>query len=156
DKMETRVQAIALAAFIASVFFLAGSPADGATFFVTNTNASGPGSLAAVIDDANLNPGPDTVMFESVTGIVNLSSSSQALALTDTSIVGPGARRLTIRGSGSHTTIFTSGTSSISGLRFENGVNQYGGIINNAGTLTLNEVELANGGAGFGGGAIAS
>lgn len=39
------------------------------TFFVTNTNNSGPGSLREAITNANLNPGPNTVGFSNVTGV---------------------------------------------------------------------------------------
>lgn len=42
---------------------LALQPARAATFTVTNTNDSGPGSLRWAIEQANANPGPDTIAF---------------------------------------------------------------------------------------------
>lgn len=42
-------------------------PAQAASFVVTSTSASGPGSLAQAIADANANPGPDMITFNIMT-----------------------------------------------------------------------------------------
>ena len=47
-------------------------PAEAATFTVTNTNDSGPGSLRQAVLDANANPGADEVVFSSVSGTIGL------------------------------------------------------------------------------------
>ena len=48
---------------ILASFALAASALSAATFTVTSTNDSGPGSLRQAILDANANPGPDTIAF---------------------------------------------------------------------------------------------
>jgi len=56
----------------ASFVLIAVSPSFAATFKVTNTNDSGPGSFRQAILDANANPGPDTI--QSLRGTVTLAS----------------------------------------------------------------------------------
>src|SRR5262245_2786799 len=48
---------------LALPFALAASSLSADTFTVTNTSDSGEGSLRQAIDDANANPGPDTIAF---------------------------------------------------------------------------------------------
>jgi len=69
-----------------------------ATFPVTNTNDSGAGSLRQAVLDANANPGPDEIVFEStVSGTVSLASGE--ITITDSATVqGPGADRLAVAG----------------------------------------------------------
>ncbi len=71
-----------------------------ATYTVTNTNDAGPGSLRQAVLDANANPGPDEILFDSsVSGTVGLSSG--ALDIDDSLVVsGPGADELTLDGAG--------------------------------------------------------
>jgi hypothetical protein len=48
---------------LALLFLAATAPLTAATFTVTNTDDSGPGSLRQAIDDANATPGADTIAF---------------------------------------------------------------------------------------------
>lgn len=83
--------------FLASAMLaLATAHAMGATFTVTNTNDSGPGSLREAVAGANLNPGPDSVAFN-VTGTIVLTSGQISIN-GPLSIAGPGAGNLTING----------------------------------------------------------
>jgi hypothetical protein len=59
--------------------FVLGSNAWAAVFTVTNTNETGPGSLAQAITDANNSPGADTIAFN---------------------IPGPGVHAITVTGDG--------------------------------------------------------
>src|SRR5439155_10632087 len=66
---------------------------------VTNTNASGEGSLRQAVANANLFPGPDEVTFEGATFLDSLPDlialNGSPLVLTDkarTTIAGPGAK----------------------------------------------------------------
>jgi hypothetical protein len=62
--VATGAAIVAVRRFIATAFpWLAGASLFAATFTVTNTNDSGPGSLRQAILDANANPGPDTIAF---------------------------------------------------------------------------------------------
>ncbi len=62
------------------------SPVQADTFTVTNINDSGSGSLRQVIQNANANPGADTVVFStSVTGAITLTSGQ--LDITDAVIL---------------------------------------------------------------------
>ena len=67
-----------------------------ATFTVTNLNDAGSGSLRAMINTANNNPGADEIGFASTLfGTINLTSGE--LEITDTlTINGPGQNELTI------------------------------------------------------------
>lgn len=58
-------------------------PDDGTTFFVTNLNDSGPGSLRQAILDCNGSLGPDKIAF-SVSGTINLTSTLPAIVETCT------------------------------------------------------------------------
>ncbi len=49
---------------LALLVWVASTPLLAATFTVTNTDDSGPGSLRQAIDDANANPGADTIAFD--------------------------------------------------------------------------------------------
>src|SRR5262245_17589620 len=90
-----------------------------ATFVVTNTLDAGPGSFREALTNASLSPGVDVITFSNVFGQIKLLSAPPTLE--DTSILGPGARLLTIAmprfvvGSGRTTTI--------AGLRITPGTN---------------------------------
>jgi len=51
-------------------------------FTVTNNNAEGAGSLRDAITQANLNPGPDTIDFDSSVTSINVGATS-TIALPD-------------------------------------------------------------------------
>ena len=72
--------------------------AQAADFPVTNTNATGAGSLRQALEDANAAAGADSVSFASaVTGTINLNNDD--LDITDpVAVNGPGAGVLTIVG----------------------------------------------------------
>ncbi len=62
-----------------------------ATFNVTNTNDSGPGSLRQAILDANANAGHDTITFGAgASGTIVLASTLPQIA-DDLTVSGPGA-----------------------------------------------------------------
>ena len=63
--------------FLAMALAAASLPA--ATFTVTNTNDSGPGSLRQAILDANANSGPDTIAFNITGSGVHTISPASAL-----------------------------------------------------------------------------
>lgn len=116
--------------------FVSATDISAATFFVTNTNDTGEGSLRQAIAGANAVGTADTIVFDAsfnvlrtitlATGI-EISPNASADTLT---ITGPGANLLTIRSSGDfiNVGIFQNGanngppdTTSISGITFGQG-----------------------------------
>src|SRR5687767_9611015 len=85
-------------AVIAAGALLAGpDPVAAATFTVTNTNDSGPGSLRQAVIDANAAAGADTIVF-TVPLPATISLLSALPTITEAvTISGPGAANLTIR-----------------------------------------------------------
>lgn len=68
-----------------------------ATFTVTNTDDSGPGSLRQAVLDANGAIGPDTIDATGVNGTITLTSGE--LVINDEVVInGPGAANLTVSG----------------------------------------------------------
>jgi hypothetical protein len=120
---------------------------------VTTLADSGAGSLRQAILDANATPGDDTITFE-VTGTISLDSALPNLS-SNIDIQGPGADLLTVRrNTGGYYRIFTVATGSnvaLGGLTISNG---YGGIWNDGGTLTLNNLTVSGNSAGGQGGGI--
>jgi Ca2+-binding RTX toxin-like protein len=84
------------------VTLVTGGTAHATDFTVTNLDAAGPGSLRDAIDQANLNAGPDRVLFQSgLTGTIHLNDPTDTYGLKVTEaldIVGPGADQITISG----------------------------------------------------------
>lgn len=67
-----------------------------ATFFVTNMNDAGMGSLRQAILDANADPAaPHLIQFDNVTGTINLDGPLPTISRSMT-IAGPGAALLTL------------------------------------------------------------
>ncbi len=140
--------------------------AHAATFNVTTTSDSGPGSLRDAVIQANANPGPDTITF-GVTGTI-LVTGGQIAINGPLTISGPGADTLTVNGNASSRifSIFenvpdvcaTPGVDfpvSISGLTITNGrrtVDSGGGALYSEKTLTLTSVVVSNSRAKNGGG----
>src|SRR5438552_3955321 len=123
------------------------------TFVVANTSDDGPGSFRQAILNAASSPGPDAVTFSNVTGQIMLLS--QLSVKEDVNITGPGAHQLTIFCAGSAVgtptqpgiVIEPSAAATISGLRLTRGGDSgwgqvNGGLISNAGTLSLRDCEL--------------
>ena len=128
-----------LAMFYATTLLALVPTCHAATFVVTNTLSSGPGSFYQALSDAASNPGVDVITFSNVTGQITAGNT-----FADTIILGPGARQLTLVGAG---IVIDSGRSAtISGLRIapasDLGFQRYGGIISNHGTLFLQNCEL--------------
>jgi hypothetical protein len=138
-----------------------------ATITVLNANDSGADSLRSAIEQANLEPGQDTIDFApAVTGTITLLSPLPDLS-TDIILSGPGASALTVaRSTAPGTPNFriltvTSGVEvTISGLTITGGRDDStgGGGIDNSGTLTVTNstvsgnsaIQASLGGAGAG------
>lgn len=80
-----------------------------ATYTVTTTDDSGPGSLRDAIEQANATPDDDVINF-SVTGTITLSSALLILPSSGLSINGPGAHLLTVSGNNATRVFTTNGT----------------------------------------------
>jgi hypothetical protein len=73
---------------LALLIWVASTPLAAATFTVTNTNDSGPGSLRQAILDANANPGLDTIAFDIPgAGVHTISPSSNLDTITDPVVI---------------------------------------------------------------------
>ena len=141
-------------------------PLCAATFTVTNTNDSGPGSLRDAVALSNTLPGADTIDF-TVTGLIVLTTGQMNINGPLT-ITGPGAASLAIAGNqnGRIFSIFENvadvcanpGTDfpvSISGLKLvegRRGSDNPGGAMYSEKTLTLSGVEVSDSQAKSGGG----
>ena len=140
------------------------------TIAVSSTGDTGPGTLRAAIEQANLDAAQDTIMFApSVTGTITLSTALPDLS-AGMNIVGPGPSALTVaRSSTPGTPLFSIFTVSagaqvtISGLTITGGrggtfvfgtfTATLGGGIANAGTLTVtNSTISGNSVSDYGGG----
>ncbi len=117
-------------------------------------------SLRAAIADANNHPGPDTITFVSNTpGIRHrtIRLTGGPVVLTDpatTTIIGPGARLLSISG-GHRSRVFDirGGSLALDWLTITGGrADRGGGILNERGTLALDRVVLRGNRARVGGG----
>ncbi|HMY75153.1 MAG TPA: choice-of-anchor Q domain-containing protein, partial [Blastocatellia bacterium] len=99
-------------------------------------------TLRAAIQEINASPGCANNINFSVTGTINISSPYPDLAASFT-FNGPGATSLTVRrntiGTYRLLTIPLGAGATISGLTFSNGLNDEGGAIRNAGTLTVTD-----------------
>lgn len=158
-RLEKVVTGSAVAAGLA---VLAAPAADAATFTVTNTNDTGPGSLRDAIVTANNTPGADVITFQpTVTGTITLTSGQ--LYIGDAvDIQGPGASTLTVSGNNSSRVfyIYNSDTLidvTISGLTITQGTANFGGgVVNFGENLTLDHVTLTNNTASSSGGGVAT
>ncbi|WP_143206552.1 right-handed parallel beta-helix repeat-containing protein [Singulisphaera sp. GP187] len=119
-------------------------------------------SLREAIAYANSHPGPDTITFTPADffgkSLRTIRLLAGPLVLTDpatTTIHGPRARRLTIKGDGrSRVFDVQAGSAALSGLTIAGGrADHGGGLRNDGGTLVLSGVIIRNNSArGFGGG----
>ncbi|WP_459557840.1 beta strand repeat-containing protein [Lacunimicrobium album] len=132
-------------------------------YTVTSTADSGAGSLRDAIDQANTNPGDDTITFALNLSGQTITLLTGQLTLSDTigvtKIVGLGASQLTISGGNTSRVLeVQSGvTAEINGLTISNGSTigyDNGAGIDNSGTLTItgstlkeNDATAGNGGA---------
>jgi CSLREA domain-containing protein len=136
------------------------SPQIGPTFVVNTADDHDDGvcgaldcTLREAINAANAASGVNTITFApAVTGSIILSLGT--LNVTDsTTIIGPGARVLTVNGNATYRIFyFSTGTSTISGLTISNGATvgpstqavTGAGAIFNQGTLTVNDCTVSN------------
>ena len=117
-------------------------------------------SLRAAIAYANNHAGPDTITFDSDTPGTRhrtIRLTGGPLVLTDsatTTIIGPGARRLTIQGDGkSRVFDIRGGSLALDGVTVSGGrANRGGGLFNDRGTVALDHVVLRGNQARVGGG----
>jgi hypothetical protein len=116
------------------------------TFAVTNLLDSGPGSLRDEIQQANMNPGADTVVFKhGLNGTIPLTSGE--LLITDSvTINGLGADKISVSGGGTSRVLEVAASLdvSVSGLTITDGYapDQGGGILNDGSNLTLSADDL--------------
>ena len=135
-----------------------------ATFTVTNSADSGPGSLRQAVLDANAATTADTIVFSSffdTPRTITLASQipiSSGSAIDTLTITGPGANLLTISGNNAvrHFQTSSGDINSISGMTLANGNNvgslgTPGGSINTVSRLTLTNVNFTNNTANTGG-----
>ena len=129
-----------------------------ATYQVTNTNASGPGSLYQAILNTNANAGADTITFAAnVNGTIVLTGSLPAIAEALT-INGPSANVLAVSGANAYGVFLINASTAvtITGLTIRDGNAAVGGGINSAGTLVLNNTNIVSNTADYGGGVFQS
>ena len=131
----------------AAFFLLAFAHLHAATFTVTTTSDSGPGSLRQAIIDANATGGGIIINFNT-TGSITLASPLPAIS-TNMAIAGPGTNLLSVSGNNLVRVLkLNIGTTNIiSGLTIANGrATGYanGAAIANAGSLTISNCALIN------------
>ena len=129
------------------------------TFSVTSTADSGAGTLRQAVSDANSSAGIDTIVFDSLfDSVQTITLTSGELALNDsstTTIIGPGAKLLSISGnSGGRVFLVTSGASAeLSGMTITGGSGVFiGGGVRNDGTLTISSITMSGNSGDHGGG----
>jgi hypothetical protein len=124
----------------------------GATFSVTFTNDSGPGSLRSAIASANSTAGPNVIQFATTGQFASAATISLVTPLPtisqSTKIVGRSVNPITISGAG-QTTLFSfasNTTNSLNSLILANGAgtNWNGSAISNAGVLTISSCVVSN------------
>lgn len=128
----------------------------GAEFTVTQSGISGPGSLAAVIFQANGTPGDNTIGF----AVTNAITVAAPLTITNNVSIQGRADVPTIISGGGASAIFTFAagtTNTLAKIILANGRSTNGGpAIQNAGALALNQCVLTNNQADGCGGAISN
>jgi hypothetical protein len=137
------------------ILALAGS-AEAETLMVTNTNNTGSGSLRSAIETADANGVADTITFAADLGPIIKLTSGPLTINSDLTIKGPGARKLSVSGTGNSGvfSVASGATAKISGLTITGGNADSGGGINNKGTLRLAKSAVSGNLAGGSGGGI--
>lgn len=133
----------------------AASVSPASSFFVTNTNDGGSGSLREAIADANANPGTDLISI-TANGTLLLLSPLPTISEAVT-IQGPGADQFAIDGNESFRVLDINASDVIiTDLSVQNGMvsgPEYGAGIKSTGNLFLERVEvLSNTAQSYGGG----
>jgi len=157
---------IIMAVLTAALVFVP-TPGSAATFTVTSTGASGPGTLHQAITDANNNPGPDTITFSTdINGIAifllgpagedaNVSGDLDILDGGDLIIQGNGVANTVIDGGGIDRVFHVcpggscANTVTFNGVTIQNGrsLGLGGGILNSGATLNVQNSTI--GGAAY-------
>jgi hypothetical protein len=127
---------------------------------VSNTNDSGAGSLRAAVVQANSDGGGDAIVFSNLfttpRTIILTSGPLELTGTATTTITGPGANLLTIRGVNANRVfdIASGAAAEMSGLTITGGSTNGngGGIRNDGGTLALDDAVLRGNSARDGGG----
>ena len=140
-----------LAGVVALLWTLAGSaPANIIT--VTNTNDSGQGSLRQALAIAN---NGDTIDATGISGVIMLTTG-KLLVSGSVTIDGPAANVLAVDGNAASAVfqVMATGTVTISDLTIRNGQAGFGGgiLINGGAVLTVINSTVSGNAAGFGGG----
>lgn len=162
--LSVRVVRPIAVAVVLTIVLASAAGAGAASFTVSNTADSGPGSLRQAVLDANANPGADTITF-GVTGTITLTSGD--LVATDhLTIDGPGAASLTVSGNNTSRVLRVNPgvTLNVEDLTIADGfatgpdeAGNGGGILNFFGTLTVTNTTFSGNTAdGISGGAIVS
>jgi hypothetical protein len=133
----------------------AASPVGATIFTVLNTNDSGAGSLRAQVLAANANAGLDQIVFNAgVTGTISLATTIDIT--DDLTLIGPGARVVTVSGGNARRIFNVTAPASISRLRMANGFTDRGAAIayNAAGLLSVSDCHFDQNTVTIDGGAI--
>ena len=128
-----------------------GNPAQANVIPVTNTNDSGPGSLRQALAIAN---DGDTIDATGISGAINLTTG-ELVVDHSVSINGPGADLLAVDGNAASSVfhITSLGSVTISDVTIRNGQAGFGGgIFNNNAELTVINSTVSGNAAPFGGG----
>lgn len=146
--MRTGMLCLSSSAVVAMV--LCASSASAATFNVTTTNDSGPGSLRQAVLDANANAEADTITI-TATGTIQLATALPALS-SEMTITGPGAANLTVRRNAAEQfVIFTvRAPVKLAALTLANGdssADRGGGIDAQVGSLEIEDVVFTGNGS---------
>lgn len=122
------------------LLLLVAGPAGAAIHTVRNTDPDGDGSLRAAVDDAEKG---DTIVFASgVAGTIALEEPLELFG--ELTLKGPGADRVTLRGSGKYV-VRTGGTVSLSGLTIAGGTEA--AVTVERGRVSLVDVAVRDSGA---------
>ncbi len=127
-------------------------------FQVTTLNDTGVGSLRAIIEAANAEPGPNVITFNpGLSGTLTLASALPMIT-DDLDIQGLGADTLAISGDDTVRvlTIAPDVSVGLQGLTIQDGFAEYGGGIMNSGTLDIQDCVITGNLAAENGGAIVS
>ena len=164
-KPMQRLSQILAASSLLAVAFRPLPRAEASSIVVANLNPAGPGSLYQAVQDANANPGPDTITFDpALAGTVALTAT---LRISDSvTIQGPGPGLLSVSGGNVRRVFYLYSpshvpfTTTISGLTIRDGNNHTkfggGGLFDNGATLTLDNVAvISNTASGSRGGGVA-
>jgi hypothetical protein len=124
----------------------------GATFTVTTTADSGPGSLRQAVLDANASTAADQIVFDpnvfsslqTITLATQIGISTNSQTVDTLTITGPGADLLTISGNGTSRIflMIANDITTISGMTLTKGAGGDGGAIQNASNLTLRDIRF--------------